>query len=41
VVGHRRYDWRFETEPDPTLNGRGTAIPRGGLLGGSNGAAAT
>jgi choline dehydrogenase len=36
LVGHPRYDWRFETEPDPTLNGRRVAVPCGRLLGGSN-----
>jgi choline dehydrogenase-like flavoprotein len=36
LVGHRRYDWQFETDPDPTLDGRRVAIPRGRLLGGSN-----
>jgi choline dehydrogenase len=36
LVGHRRYDWQFETEPDSTLDGRRVAIPRGRLLGGSN-----
>lgn len=36
LVGDPRYDWRFETEPDPTLGGRRIAIPRGRLLGGSN-----
>ena len=36
LVGDPRYDWRFETEPDPTLNDRQLSIPRGRLLGGSN-----
>lgn len=36
LLGNPRYDWQFETEPDPTLDGRRTAIPRGRLLGGSN-----
>jgi choline dehydrogenase-like flavoprotein len=35
-IGDPRYDWSFETEPDPTLNGRRLRIPRGRLLGGSN-----
>ena len=36
LVGDPRYDWRFETEPDKTLNNRQLSIPRGRLLGGSN-----
>jgi choline dehydrogenase-like flavoprotein len=36
LVGDPRYDWQFETEPDPTLNDRQLSIPRGRLLGGSN-----
>src|SRR5215813_2399315 len=36
LIGNARYDWQSETEPDPTLNGRRIAIPRGRLLGGSN-----
>jgi choline dehydrogenase len=36
LVGNPWYDWRFETEPDPTLNNRQLRIPRGRLLGGSN-----
>lgn len=36
LVGDPRYDWQFETEPDPTLGGRRVPIPRGRLLGGSN-----
>lgn len=35
-TGHRRYDWRFSTRPDPTIDGRSLRIPRGRLLGGSN-----
>lgn len=36
LLGNRRFDWKFETEPDPTLCGRRITIPRGRLLGGSN-----
>jgi choline dehydrogenase-like flavoprotein len=36
LMGDRRYDWCFETEPDPTINSRRVRIPRGRLLGGSN-----
>jgi choline dehydrogenase len=30
-----RWDWRYETEPEPALNGRRIPIPRGKALGGS------
>jgi choline dehydrogenase len=36
LMGDPRYDWCFETLPDPTLDGRRLRIPRGRLLGGSN-----
>jgi choline dehydrogenase len=36
LLNNPRYDWCFETEPDPTLAGRRVRIPRGKLLGGSN-----
>ncbi len=36
LMGNPKYDWCFETEPDPTLGGRRLSIPRGKLLGGSN-----
>lgn len=36
LMGNPKYDWRFETEPDPTINHRRLQIPRGRLLGGSN-----
>ncbi len=36
LVGNPRYDWRFSTEPDPTLHDRCLGIPRGRVLGGSN-----
>ena len=31
----RRYDWGYATEPEPELNGRSIAWPRGRVLGGS------
>ena len=31
-----RYDWRFQTEPEPHLNGRRLATPRGKVIGGSS-----
>ncbi|MDP9152011.1 MAG: GMC family oxidoreductase N-terminal domain-containing protein [Myxococcota bacterium] len=36
LMGNPRYDWCFETEPDPTLGGRRIPIPRGRLVGGSS-----
>jgi choline dehydrogenase len=36
LMGDPRYDWCFETEPDPSLGDRRVPIPRGRLLGGSN-----
>ncbi len=36
LMGNPKYDWCFETEPDPTLDNRVLSIPRGRLLGGSN-----
>ncbi|VVN13995.1 GNAT family N-acetyltransferase [Pseudomonas fluorescens] len=36
LMGNPKYDWCFETRPDPTLGGRRLQIPRGRLLGGSN-----
>lgn len=35
LLGNPRYDWRFRTQPDGTLEGRQLAVPRGRLLGGS------
>jgi choline dehydrogenase len=32
----RRYDWGFETEPEPNLGGRRLATPRGKVIGGSS-----
>ncbi|MFI2611562.1 GMC family oxidoreductase [Kitasatospora sp. NPDC018619] len=36
LMGNPRYDWCFETDADPTIEGRSVSIPRGRLLGGSN-----
>jgi choline dehydrogenase-like flavoprotein len=36
MIGHPAFDWRFETEPEPQLNGRRIAQPRGKVLGGSS-----
>ncbi|RME99180.1 MAG: choline dehydrogenase, partial [Alphaproteobacteria bacterium] len=33
-MGNPRTDWGFSTEPDPGLNGRSLAYPRGKVLGG-------
>lgn len=35
LVGDERYDWKYETEPDPSRNGRVDIWPSGKLLGGS------
>ena len=35
LLGNPKYDWRFVTEPDATLDGRSLSIPRGRLVGGS------
>lgn len=32
----RRYDWGFQTEPEPHLGGRVLACPRGRVIGGSS-----
>lgn len=32
----RRYDWGYQSEPEPQLNGRRLACPRGRVLGGSS-----
>jgi choline dehydrogenase len=34
--GNRFYDWRYESEPEPFMNGRRIFHPRGKLLGGSS-----
>jgi choline dehydrogenase len=35
-VGSRRYDWRYESEPEPLLQSRRLQHPRGKVLGGSS-----
>jgi choline dehydrogenase len=35
LVGDPRYDWKYETEPDPSRNGRIDHWPSGKVLGGS------
>jgi choline dehydrogenase len=35
LVGDAKYDWRYETEPDPSRNGRVDIWPSGKVLGGS------
>ncbi|MGB1209005.1 MAG: FAD-dependent oxidoreductase, partial [Paracoccaceae bacterium] len=32
----RRYDWGYQTEPEPHLGGRRLVCPRGKLIGGSS-----
>jgi choline dehydrogenase len=36
AIGNPRADWMFRTEPDPGLNGRSLAYPRGRVIGGSS-----
>src|SRR5580700_873643 len=36
LLNSPRYNWRFETEPEPNLNGRTIPVPRGRTLGGSS-----
>lgn len=36
TINNPRYDWRYETEPEPALNNRRIAWPRGRVLGGSS-----
>jgi choline dehydrogenase len=36
AIGNPRADWMFRTEPDPGLNGRSIAYPRGKVVGGSS-----
>lgn len=36
AIGNPRSDWMFETTPQPGLNGRALAYPRGKVLGGSS-----
>ncbi len=35
-IGRSRFDWRYRAEPEPGLDGRRLACPRGRLLGGSS-----
>ncbi len=35
-IGSRRYDWRYESEPEPFMDGRRIAHARGKVLGGSS-----
>lgn len=35
-IGHPRYDWRYESEPEPHMNGRKVYHARGKVLGGSS-----
>ena len=35
AIGNPRSDWMFRTEPEPGLNGRSLAYPRGKVIGGS------
>jgi choline dehydrogenase len=35
-IGNRLYDWKYETEPEPHMNGRRVYHARGKLLGGSS-----
>lgn len=36
LMGHGTYDWRYESEPEPYLDGRRIRHPRGRVLGGSS-----
>jgi choline dehydrogenase len=36
AIGNPRADWMFTTEPEPGLNGRALAYPRGRVIGGSS-----
>ncbi len=36
TIGNDRYDWNYQTEPDPTRNGLTEAWPRGKVPGGSS-----
>ena len=35
-IGNKRYDWKYESEPEPFMNGRRVYHARGKLLGGSS-----
>ena len=36
MVGNARFDWKFQTEPEPHLDDRRIACPRGRVLGGTS-----
>ena len=36
LIGNPRWDWCYETEPEPACNGRRIPVPRGRMLGGSS-----
>ena len=36
AIGNPRFDWRFETVPQPHMDGRRLGVPRGRVLGGSS-----
>ncbi len=36
LLGNKRVDWCFQSEPEPFLNGRRINVPRGRVLGGSS-----
>ena len=36
AIGNPRSDWMYETEPEPSLNGRALKYPRGKVIGGSS-----
>ena len=36
VANHARFSWAYQSEPEPGLNGRRLAIPRGRTLGGTS-----
>ena len=36
LLNNPRYSWRFDTEPEPNINGRSLPVPRGKTLGGSS-----
>jgi choline dehydrogenase len=35
-IGNPKFDWMYETEPDPTIGGRQLGWPRGRVMGGSS-----
>ena len=35
-IGSRLYDWKYESEPEPEMNGRRVYHARGKVLGGSS-----